>query len=246
MAPIETLITSREGGVSLPPFDSLNLGFHVGDEVDAVLENRRRVCATFGSTLDDLVVANQVHGASVAVVDDRRRGHGARDLDSAVAATDALVTETSGLVLCILVADCLPVAFLDDEGSRIGVAHAGWRGTAAGVLEATAAALFELGSSPSSLRIEVGPGIGIDRFEVGEEVVDQLDLRENSPHVDRSRTKPHVDLTGVVVDRLLALGLEPHQLSVSRERTGDRYFSARASERSGRFAMLAKILDNGG
>jgi YfiH family protein len=245
MAPTKTLLTSRAGGISLPPFDSLNLGFHVGDDAEAVLENRRRVCETFGGTLDDLVLANQVHGANVAMVDARDRGRGARDLESAIAATDALVTKTSGLVLCILVADCLPVAFLDDAGSRLGVAHAGWRGIATGVLEATAAALFELGSTPPSLRIEVGPGIGIDRFEVGEEVIDQLGLSQNSPHVDRSREKPHVDLTGVVVDRLLALGLTEHQLKVTPERTGDQYFSARASERSGRFAMLAKILDNG-
>jgi YfiH family protein len=246
MAMVSTLVTSRSGGVSKPPFDTLNLGLHVGDDPEAVICNRERACVSFGATVDDLVVANQVHGARVAVVGQHHRGRGARDLHSAIPDTDALITTEPGVVLCILVADCIPVALIDTRGVGVGVAHAGWRGTAAGVLEATAEALFERGATPASLRAEVGPGISIDSFEVGEEVVDQLRLGPTSPHVDRRSAKPHVDLTGVVVDRLVALGLRSDQIAVSAERTGGSLFSARAATPTGRFAMLAKILDNGG
>jgi len=246
MAAVETLLTDRHGGVSLAPFASLNLGLHVGDDPTAVLENRRRACAALGADLSQLVVANQVHGANVMVVGAEHRGCGALTLDTAIAETDALVCDTTGVVIAILVADCLPVAFVDHKGARVGLAHAGWRGVAAGVLEATVSAMTSRGTSLQDLQVEVGPGISKDRFEVGEEVVEQLGLSSSSAHVDRSGPKPHVDLTGVAVDRLLALGLSPSAVTVSEQRTGDRYFSARSGERTGRFAMLAKILDNGG
>jgi YfiH family protein len=235
MTSVVTWLSDRHGGVSLPPFNSLNLGLHVGDDDAAV-----------GATLDDLVVANQVHGARVTVVGEEHRGRGATDLESAIPQTDALICERPSMVIAILVADCVPVAVIDDNGGRVGLAHAGWRGIAAGVLEATVTAMLERGSLMSHLRCEVGPGISSARFEVGEEVIAQLGLGADSPHVDRTRLRPHVDLTGVVLDRLVGLGLERSVISVSDERTGDRYFSARSGEQTGRFAMLAKILDNGG
>ncbi len=246
MTSVVTWLSDRHGGVSLPPFNSLNLGLHVGDDDAAVIENRRRACAAVGATLDDLVVANQVHGARVTVVGEEHRGRGATDLESAIPQTDALICERPSMVIAILVADCLPVAVIDDHGGRVGLAHAGWRGIAAGVLEATVTAMLERGSLMSHLRCEVGPGISSARFEVGEEVVAQLGLGPDSPHVDRTQKRPHVDLTGVALDRLVGLGLERSVISVSDERTGDRYFSARSGEQTGRFAMLAKILDNGG
>jgi len=245
MASVVTWLSDRHGGVSLPPFDSLNLGLHVGDDDTAVIENRRRACAAVGATLDDLVVANQVHGAHVTVVGGEHRGRGATTLETAIPQTDALICETTSVVIAILVADCVPVAIVDDCGGRVGLAHAGWRGIAAGVLEATVLTMLERGSLMTNLRCEVGPGISAERFEVGEEVVEQLGLHPNSEHVDRTQLRPHVDLTGVVLDRLVGLGLERSMISVSDERTGDRYFSARSGAQTGRFAMLAKILDNG-
>src|SRR5579862_3069079 len=129
-ATVRAACTLRSGGVSEAPFASLNLGLHVGDEPDAVAENRRRVQATLDLPDEPCWLA-QAHGTRVA------------DADSGAAAgpADAAITRASGRVLAIQVADCMPVLLASDDGGVLGAAHAGWRGLAAGVLEATVEAM---------------------------------------------------------------------------------------------------------
>ncbi len=153
-AKVHALVTTRAGGVSLPPYDSLNLGDHVGDEPAAVAENRRRLRALLPA---EPAWLKQVHGTTVALAD---------GLAQPVEA-DAAAAFESGTVCAVLTADCLPVLFCDRRGSRVAAAHAGWRGLAAGVLEASVAALD---CEPAEILAWLGPAIGPQAFEVGEEV----------------------------------------------------------------------------
>ncbi len=148
----------RAGGVSGVPWDSLNLGAHVGDAAEAVAENRRRLAAALSLSATPLWL-QQVHGARVLDMD-------AQGVPAAEPA-DAAVTREPGKVLAILVADCMPVLFASDDGQVIGAAHAGWRGLAAGVLEATMAAMKV---PAAKLCAWLGPAIGPEHFEVGAEV----------------------------------------------------------------------------
>ncbi len=158
---VKAFFTTRSGGVSAGPFDSLNLGLHVGDDPVSVVENRRRV-RTF--LPDEPVWLNQVHGVDVARVGTDTNY---RDLPPA----DASVTNVPGRVCSVMVADCLPVLFCSTVGENawVGAAHAGWRGLAAGVLERTVAVMPV---SPSGLMAWLGPAIGPTAFEVGQDVVD--------------------------------------------------------------------------
>ncbi|MDE2138547.1 MAG: peptidoglycan editing factor PgeF, partial [Gammaproteobacteria bacterium] len=154
---VRAAFTLRGGGVSRPPFDSLNLGAHVGDAPAAVAENRRRVRAALDLPSEPAWL-EQVHGARVA------------DLDApggTAAPADAVLTRAAGRVCAVQVADCLAVLLAARDPAAVAVAHAGWRGLAAGVLEATVSAL---GGAAGGLMAWLGPAISARHFEVGEEV----------------------------------------------------------------------------
>jgi polyphenol oxidase len=157
--PVRALFTTRRGGVGVAPYESLNLGAHVGDDTAHVAENRRRLAALLPRPP---VLLNQVHGVEVAVIDNA-------DAAAAVIApkADAVVTRLSGRPCAVLVADCLPVLLCDAAGDVVGAAHAGWRGLAAGVIEATVTAMKV---PPRHLMAWLGPAIGPSAFEVGAEV----------------------------------------------------------------------------
>ena len=159
---VRAACTLRGGGTSAAPWDSLNLGSHVGDDPAAVAENRRRVAEALALPAAPFWL-EQVHGTHVADADAL-----ARAVPGAAAVpADAAVTRERGRVLAILVADCLPVLFASADGSVLGAAHAGWRGLAAGVLEATLAAMRV---PAASVHAWLGPAIGVGQFEVGDEV----------------------------------------------------------------------------
>lgn len=171
---VDAVVTTRQGGVSLEPHASLNLGLHVGDDPAAVVENRRRAASAIDCTIDDLVVAHQVHGCHVTVVDATHAGRGTRSANDAIPDTDALVTTTPGVALMILVADCVPVVLLDPVAGVLGCVHAGWRGTAAGVTPAAVDAMIERGAEPARIVAGIGPAVDPDRYEVGDEVAEAL------------------------------------------------------------------------
>src|ERR1700678_3353338 len=110
---VDVMVTTRQGGVSSGPYASLNLGLHVGDEPADVLENRRRAAAALGADLGDFVFCNQAHGREAKLITAADRGRGARALADAIAATDALVTGDAGVVLTVMVADCVPIVLYD-------------------------------------------------------------------------------------------------------------------------------------
>jgi YfiH family protein len=173
---VRALSTFRSGGVSTTRYASLNLGDHVGDSLQAVGENRRRLKAAAGLPAEPAWLT-QVHGTNVVDLD------AAADLDGAAAAgtvgpadrgasgpvgrADAAFTRRRGRVCAILTADCLPIVLAADSGDLIAAAHAGWRGLAGGVIEATVRASSV---APERLMAWLGPAIGPEHFEVGAEV----------------------------------------------------------------------------
>ena len=166
----DAAVTTRSGGVSSGPYATLNLSLSVGDDPGCVLENRRRLAAGFDASLEDFVLARQVHGAGVRVVGAADRGSGAFCLDDAIADADALVTATPGVVLAILTADCVPIVLHDPVAGVLACVHAGWRGTVAGVSAAAVAAMCALGSRPSDVIAGIGPAIAAARYQVGPDV----------------------------------------------------------------------------
>lgn len=186
--------TTRAGGVSTGAFESLNLGAHVGDEPDAVRENRRRLvtaCELPGGP----AWLTQIHGATVAI--DPECG----------AEADAAVTRQSGLVCTVMIADCLPVLFAAADGSEVAVAHAGWRGLAVGVLENT---VSTMSASPDQVLAWLGPAISQQAFEVGDEVREAF-MRADEAAADsflpNNTGRWQADLYGLARQRLVAAGV---------------------------------------
>jgi len=237
--------STRHGGVSAGPYASLNLGLHVGDSVEAVVENRRRVCEALGARLDSLVAGAQVLGNAVAWVTEADRGRGARDQASALPDTDALVTDSPGVVLAAFSADCALIALVDPRRRAIGLAHASRRGTLGHVAARTVRAMERLfGCHPPDLLAAIGPSIGPCCYEVGPEVREEA-CRAH-PEADRffsqSGGKLHFDLWAANVAQLAEAGLAAERIELTGICTrchSDEFFSYRAAGgATGRFAVL--------
>jgi purine-nucleoside/S-methyl-5'-thioadenosine phosphorylase / adenosine deaminase len=168
---IRRVVTTRHGGVSVPPYASFNLGEHVGDRSEAVAANRERLAAGVGLSAQRLVWMEQVHGRTVAVVDG--------PLAAPVPATDALVTAEPGLAVAVLVADCVPVLLADPVGKVVGAVHAGRVGARVGVLPAALAAMRELGARIEQVEVLLGPSACGQCYEVPAAM--QADVEDRLP-----------------------------------------------------------------
>lgn len=228
---VRALSTWRGGGVSGGPYAALNLGDHVGDVPAAVAANRS-VLRRAAALPDEPAWLTQVHGIAV------------RDLDStdpvgSAIPADAAVTRQAGRVCAILTADCLPVLLAGDAGDRVGAAHAGWRGLAAGVIEATVAAMA---LAPHRVIAWLGPAIGPSSFEIGAEVREsllRLDPGAGGAFVLNPRGRFHADLYALARRRLARLGVERVCGGGACTYTeGDKYFSHRRDGLTGRQATL--------
>lgn len=224
-ARVKACVTTRAGGVSLAPFDSLNLGDHVEDSLEAVLENRRRLSEAF-----DIQPAwlRQVHGTRVVEADPGR-----------TVEADGSWTSTAGIACTAMTADCLPALFCDRAGTRVAAAHAGWRGLAAGVLEA---AFESLDSAPEDVLVWLGPAIGPQAFEVGPEVrevfMQQLRATAEAFVPSHNPGKYLADIYQLARLRLVARGVSAVYGGGLCTVTDPRFFSYRRSPRTGRFASL--------
>ena len=127
--PVICATSTRSGGVSSKPYESLNLAYHVNDDPINVTENRQRFCKEIGIDVNSLVLARQVHGDSIKIVESKDAGRGAYGIEDAIPDTDAMITTSKSICIGILTADCVPVMIFDPVKSAIGVAHAGWKGT---------------------------------------------------------------------------------------------------------------------
>ena len=242
-------VTTRYGGMSVAPYDTLNLGLHVGDRPEAVVGNRDRAAAAFGVGLDTLVFARQVHGASAALVGPADRGRGITSEDDAIPDTDILVTTTPGVTLVVLVADCVPLALLDPDAGVLAAVHAGWRGTAAGAVECALRSMEDCGARASRVRAFLGPAVHPDRYQVSDEVREALSGAAGAGALDPTVARPDgaghwlVDLIAANRLQLLAGGVGAAHIVDSGLSTADEaFFSDRAQRPCGRFALLARLV----
>jgi len=225
---VHAVFTLRVGGVSAAPYDSFNVGAHVGDAPQAVEDNRRHLRESLRLP-DEPVWLEQVHGTDVV------------ELESPAGRprADAAVTHSTGRVCVIQVADCMPVLFAAQDGSAVGAAHAGWRGLAGGVLEATVRALRV---PPRELLAWLGPAISQEHFEVGDDVRAAFmvsDSGATGAFVPNTRGRWQCDLYALARRRLAALGVD-NVFGGGWCTYADpaRFFSFRRDGRCGRMAAL--------
>ena len=236
-ANVRALVTTRTlPGASVAPFHAFNLGAYCGDAPQAVRENRRRLIelANLPSSPHWL---KQVHGIEVLRFD-------APPVPDAVAMeADAAVTSTSGVVLCVQTADCLPVLFASRYGDEVAVAHAGWRGLANGVLEATLAAMR---SAPADVIAWLGPAAGPKAYEIGEDVRAAFLSQDPKAASCFTATRPGhflIDLYALARRRLAAAGVVAvFGGGLCTISDAARFYSYRRDERTGRMASLVWLV----
>lgn len=225
---IQAVQTLRTGGFSLAPFDSLNLADHCGDDPACVARNRAQLRQQLALPAEP-VWLRQVHGIEVV----------AAHAVAAGTTADASWTDRPGVVCAILTADCLPVLLASDDGRVVAAAHAGWRGLAGGILEATLAALP---APPSRLRAWLGAAIGPRAFEVGPEVREafvRTHADDAAAFVPGWGDRWHCDLYALARARLLRAGVARADGEAQCTYTqGQRYYSFRRDPRCGRMASL--------
>lgn len=244
--PLRAHVSTRHGGVSPAPWNSLNFSILRGDSRERVLENRARLAAALGIEPSQVVVCRQMHSTGVAKV-------GWDEAGQLIDATDALVTDAVGLPLQLVFADCTPVLLYDPVHHALGVCHAGWRGTVNG---AAAATLWTMQASydtqPADVRACIGPSIGPDSYEVGDEVLalataklpyaEQLFTYPNGPD-----QRPYFNLWRANALQLIEGGVPEAQIEISgidtAQNTQD-FFSHRAEQgKCGLFSMTAWLVE---
>lgn len=207
--------STRMGGVSEGIYSTMNFRFGIGDEDDNVRENYRRIFEALGIPWGSEVFTQQTHSVNVRVATAEDRGIGI-DREVPYRDIDGLVTDVPGLALTVFTSDCVPVYLYDPARKAIGVCHAGWRGTVGGISAKTAELMKETyGCNASDIRAVIGPSIGPECFEVGEEVADEFDRAfGSSVIIRRGAEKPHVDLWRANTLSLTRAGLAEEHISV--------------------------------
>ncbi|MFN3651855.1 MAG: peptidoglycan editing factor PgeF [Armatimonadota bacterium] len=206
------VMTTRIGGGSREPYQSLNLGLHVGDVGERVRLNRLALQKALGRHLLEPVVGDQVHGHHAAAVGALHSGTRWQAQEAALAATDALVTSTPRLPLVTLVADCVPVALVDPYRKVAAAVHAGWRGLTGGVLESALGAMQRTAGTPAGDVVAwIGPAIGPCCYEVGPEVA--RNFPESTAPSPDGGARSYLDLPDAVRRRLRGAGLLDENLA---------------------------------
>jgi polyphenol oxidase len=237
-------ISTRNGGVSTGLFSSLNLSFGVDDDPKKVLQNRYLLSESVGIPLKNFVFGRQVHGNQVKVITTADKGKGSNSRLTAFCDTDAFVTNTPGICMMVLAADCVPLIFYDPQTKTAGITHAGWRGTLKRIAQQTVLAMKEQsGSDTRNIIAGIGPSIGPCCNETGEEVVEEVINTYGNHHghiIKNPLTgKSHFDLWYSNTFQLLELGIKKENIELANLCTHchtETFFSARYDKaRSGRF-----------
>jgi len=226
--------TARAGGVSRPPWDTLNLGLNVGDDEAAVLANRARLSAWAGVPV---VFGTQVHGAAVRVIRD------VPDDPRTAGVADAFVTTSAHLAVAVLVADCVPVLLADSQARVVAAVHAGRGGLVAGVIGAAVAAMVGCGARPERIRAAIGPCIAGSSYEVPAALRDEVARRLPEAPATTSWGTPALDLRAAAVGELARASVTDVECVARDTFTDDALFSHRraAGAPTGRCAGLVRL-----
>jgi hypothetical protein len=227
----------RHGGVSRPPYATLNLGYHVQDDPEAVTENRRRFLASWEIPFDRLIVPRQTHTANVAALTPSDLASPPRLND-----VDALITNCSEIAVGVLVADCVPVFLYDAETRAIGIAHAGWRGTIAGVVAETLKRMeTEFGTSAGNCSAILGPSIGPCCYTVSDDLARRFQDRFGKAVADGTQ----LSLWDSLKVELMETGVCPERIAVSGLctacQTDDFYSHRKEGGQTGRLLALLNL-----
>ncbi len=218
--------STREGGVSAPPFDGMNFGFRRGDNAEHVKENYRLFANAIGALPEGLCAVRQVHSDKVLVMPED--GIYNPFVEGEIADADGSVCGTAGIFPVCYFADCIPILLYEPSAACFGAVHSGWRGTKAGIVGNAVRLMKErYGADPSKIIMAIGPSICPSCFEVGEEVAEQFDKK----YVIGGYNKPHIDLWSVCEDSAVAEGVDPSNitcLGMCTMEQKDLFFSHRA------------------
>jgi len=230
---VRRVVTTRAGGASRPPYDSFNLGDHVGDDEGNVYANRKRLAAELGLAEDKLAWMEQVHGRTATVVDGTET--------AAAEATDALVTATPGVALVVLVADCVPILLADAEAGVVSAVHAGRVGTRVGVVPAAVAAMREVGAEPHRIEALLGPAICGDCYEVPAAMAADVEKHVPGTACKTRGGTPGLDLRAGLWRQLADLGVGKIGVDPRCTNEDKTLFSYRRDGTTGRIAGITWI-----
>ncbi|MBO4853030.1 MAG: peptidoglycan editing factor PgeF [Schwartzia sp.] len=212
-------VSTRFGGVSKTPYDSMNLALHVGDEAADVIENRRRFLGMLGLDFDRLTTPEQIHGDNIVRVGEGEAGRGRLSYADAIPATDALMTDVPGVPLMLCFADCTPILLFDPAHRAAAIAHGGWKGTVRSIALKTVRAMADVfGTQPKDCLAAIGPAIGPCCYEVGRDVADEF--RKAFPQyageiISEKNGSAHLDLWQANRLQLEEAGLLPAHIDAS-------------------------------
>ncbi|MDA2890431.1 peptidoglycan editing factor PgeF [Mycolicibacterium sp. BiH015] len=226
---VRRVTTTRAGGVSKPPFDTFNLGDHVGDDAAAVAANRHRLATAIGLGDDAVVWMNQVHSANVAVVD-----HGGRTVPD----TDALVTTTPRLALAVVTADCVPVLMADARGGVVAAVHAGRVGAASAIVARALETMVRSGADVGDVSVLLGPAVSGRNYEVPEPMAAEVERALPGSRTRTSRGTPGLDLRAGIAAQLRSLGVTSIDVDPRCTVDDPNLFSHRRNNPTGRLASL--------
>lgn len=227
---VRRVVTTRAGGASRPPFDTFNLGDHVGDDAGDVFANRKRLATELGLAEDKLAWMEQVHGRTATVVDGSET--------SAAEATDALVTAEPGVALVVLVADCVPVMLADVEAGVVAAVHAGRVGARVGVVPAAVEAMRSLGAEPGRTEALLGPAICGDCYEVPADMAADVEKHVPGSACKTRKGTPGLDLRAGLWRQLADLGVGKIGVDPRCTNEDKTLFSFRRDGTTGRIAGI--------
>jgi len=230
---VRRVVTTRAGGASRPPYDTFNLGDHVGDDEGNVFANRKRLASELGLAEDKLAWMEQVHGRTATIVD----GSETR----AAEATDALVTATPGVALVVLVADCVPILLADAEAGVVSAVHAGRAGTRVGVVPAAVKAMRSAGAEPHRIEALLGPAICGDCYEVPAEMAADVEKHVPGTACKTRKGTPGLDLRAGLWRQLADLGVGKIGVDPRCTNEDKTLFSYRRDGTTGRIAGITWI-----
>lgn len=226
--PVRMVFTAKAGGVSSSPYESFNLGDHVGDASEDVASNRQRLADVLGLAPEQFVWMEQLHTNTVTVVDAPQ--------SEPVEATDAVVTTQPGLALCVLVADCVPVLLSDHNAGVIAAAHAGRLGARNGIVKKTVETMVELGANPANIQVLLGPAAAGASYEVPLEMARDVESRLPGSMTKTSKGTTGLDIRAGLVRQLLSLGVTHVDADPRDTVTDTDFFSYRREGTTGRQA----------
>ena len=235
--------TTRRGGCSTGQYAEFNINRYCGDDPQHIVDNRKSLCQLLGISDARLLMPHQTHETRVARIDEDFLALTSDERQARLEGTDAVMTDVPCVCIGVSTADCIPILLYDPRHRASCAVHAGWRGTVSRIAEKAVTAMKEAyGTQPSDLTAQIGPGISLDSFEVGQEVYDLFveefgvsipatqkeEYSEESPQ--RGRVKPHIDLPECNRRQLIASGLNPDNIAlcgICTFKQYDTFFSAR-------------------